>query len=803
MALLGAVFALAGCEGDDGKDGADGADGLPGEPGEPGEPGAPGPGLDPIENAIASAQVESCGTCHEGVGDGHQAVYDEYVDTQLAMEITDVQAAGAGPFTLTIDFTVTKNDLPYIDPEGTPLSLTSTSFYSVHYEDGEFKNPGGGFFPSISGTAVSNGDGSYTLTSSLSYNPLTFPGGAIVGRIANDRLDIEDRQADKRVAMYADLASAAFPIGNINTYESAADVAACEACHGKPYRKHANLEAVVAEVPNFVFCSGCHNSESNGNHPEWPFMVDDPVAWANGELPTPEQSARYAYKRTLMNDVHMSHAMELPYPQSMANCATCHTGDKLAGVLDNSNFEYATCKSCHPVEGAGAWPGQAYAQSSRATPFAYLWGNAFAFHLNYDNTTDCTGCHEGQPGDPGYVAPGFEFLHTGYDARIYDAAGNKYADNYTVAIDSIELVDNLLTVAFSSNDPDVKPEILISFYGWDTKDFLIHSHARDGSERCPSSRGNGCRFEWGPGDTSPLITEDALSVPGSWIVTADLAEFVPTITDDIPTLIANGDVSKIEVTVTGQWPLAVGNASLTAATQTYDIDSDTLLADYFQGDGAIVDYESCNACHDQLAVTFHSGSGRAGEITMCRNCHNVNEDGGHIEMASRSIDNYVHAIHSFQDFDLDETFKAPFDPVFAKRYDMHIEHAFPYFTAMACKACHESGKFNVPDQTKSMPGVQSESWELDTWYSMSGEAAVVDPAGRNIGFVAQHVTGPASRACGACHRAEFINEDDAGHLASFNAHTKAFGTYVSTDVAEAEENEILYGIIDKIMGMFK
>ena len=33
-----------------------------------------------------------------------------------------------------------------------------------------------------------------------------------------------------------------------------------------------------------------------------------------------------------MNDVHMSHAMEFPYPQSMSNCVTCHEG-KLDTVL--------------------------------------------------------------------------------------------------------------------------------------------------------------------------------------------------------------------------------------------------------------------------------------------------------------------------------------------------------------------------------------------------------------------------------------------------------------------------------------
>ena len=53
-----------------------------------------------------------------------------------------------------------------------------------------------------------------------------------------------------------------------------------------------------------------------------------------------------------MNDTHMSHAMEFAYPQSMANCVTCHEG-KLDAVLTDANFTLATCKSCHPVTGTG------------------------------------------------------------------------------------------------------------------------------------------------------------------------------------------------------------------------------------------------------------------------------------------------------------------------------------------------------------------------------------------------------------------------------------------------------------------
>jgi len=168
-------------------------------------------------------------------------------------------------------------------------------------------------------------------------------------------------------------------------------------------------------------------------------------------------------------------------------------------------------------------------------------------------------------------------------------------------------------------------------------------------------------------------------------------------------------------------------------------------------------------------------------------------------MASRSIENYVHAIHSFQDFDPGSTF-ATFDEVDATRYNLHIGHVFPNFTIKNCEGCHNPGTYNVPDQSKTMPGVLSVSDNPATWYEMVGGLAVEKPAGRNIsGSVPEFVTGPASRACGACHRADLINPDLAGDLASFNAHTEAGGTFVENDA----EDTVLFGVIDKIMSLFE
>jgi len=122
------------------------------------------------------------------------------------------------------------------------------------------------------------------------------------------------------------------------------------------------------------------------------------------------------------------------------------------------------------------------------------------------------------------------------------------------------------------------------------------------------------------------------------------------------------------------------------------------------------------------------------------------------------------------------------DPVEKVKYEMHIEHVIPTFSIKNCEACHFEGTYDVPDQSKSLPGKLSAADEWDT--------------DRSIGDIPSYVTGPASRACGACHRANFINEDEAGVLAVFNRHTKDFGYLVEDD------DGVLDQVIEMIMSLF-
>ena len=118
-------------------------------------------------------------------------------------------------------------------------------------------------------------------------------------------------------------------------------------------------------------------------------------------------------------------------------------------------------------------------------------------------------------------------------------------------------------------------------------------------------------------------------------------------------------------------------------------------------------------------------------------------------------------------------------------YEHHIEFPYPKHGVTDCESCHVAGAYNVPDQAKSLPGLLSASDAVE---------------GRNIGDIPSVVTGPATRACGGCHRAELINEDSAGGLAVLNQHMTEGGYMVE---AGEDSTTTLQSVIDEVMALFK
>ena len=262
------------------------------------------------------------------------------------------------------------------------------------------------------------------------------------------------------------------------------------------------------------------------------------AAYLAGEVElTEEQQEQYAYKTTLMNDVHMSHAMEFPYPQSMSNCVTCHEG-KLDTILADENFTGATCKSCHPVE-------EVEGVESAAPALMSLWPGRI--HDDMDLATeDCTSCHAWM----GMQRPLNE-IHTGYNKAIYTADGLKYSDAISVTIDSASFDGSKLDIAFSAVESpdlegldvaDIAPTVMVGLYGYDTKDFIIGPHERLFDDNGDGEiDGNDQRtLEYAVGAEHPRYTTVSAE-GGSWEVVADLS----TWTD----MIADGTVKRVEIAV--------------------------------------------------------------------------------------------------------------------------------------------------------------------------------------------------------------------------------------------------------------
>jgi hypothetical protein len=107
------------------------------------------------------------------------------------------------------------------------------------------------------------------------------------------------------------------------------------------------------------------------------------------------------------------------------------------------------------------------------------------------------------------------------------------------------------------------------------------------------------------------------------------------------------------------------------------------------------------------------------------------------------------------------------DPVAALEYNLHIESPYPTHAITNCESCHLKGTYEASDQSMALLGILSASDRVKTW-------------DRNIGSVPSYVAGPASTACGGCHRAKLINEDSAGELVSFLQHTKQGGYLIPT-----------------------
>lgn len=449
------LFMGCGSDGSAGSNGTNGSNGINGTNGVNGTNGT---------NALATPQLESCSVCHSTAGAEHQAGYNQLYQDNVIVVTNLTYTFDAVNGKDIVSFKVTKAGVNV-----SAWALQNSNIYFTGYDPATRQfNVAGDARLSIkgSGSGLTYDAGTNTSTSSKNsvdnVSLTTKTGLVVVYGYDESSGVIPGSRVQQAKYNYAAL---------VNTgvdYVSAANVAGCEKCHMKNYVKHGNIAGRVSrnDATGFYVCKSCHLDNGPGTDFIWQMLVDDPVAAVaieNGGAYTTAQQTKYAYKTRLMNDVHMSHAMEFEYPQSMRNCNTCHEG-KLDQILTDNNFTLETCKSCHPVTGS--------AQAEKTQPAL-----ADIIPHTWTSSTVCSLCHTS--GGSG-IAPTFSTIHSGYDPVIYTSAGVKYSSAITVTINSVTRIDNThLSFAFTASGSaggvsaaGITPTAMASYYGWDTKDFV-------------------------------------------------------------------------------------------------------------------------------------------------------------------------------------------------------------------------------------------------------------------------------------------------------------------------------------------
>ena len=258
---------------------------------------------------------EYCVSCHADDGAFHQASYDELYQGGV-IQVSDLAYASAGT-TDVVTFEMTKFGNPFDCTDADALNI-----YFIGYTgDGTFEMAGGSRM-SIKGTVTYDADTNVceSTNTASALGDLSAADGLVVvygrdetlGRIPGTRVD-QERYPFAAVQV----------LGTVD-YASPATVTGCEKCHTKPFLKHGYILASTqpyegSEENAYYTCKACHLDNGEGGHFMWQLLVDDPQLIITLEEEYGEdweesgdaRLAPYAYKTSVMNDVHMSHAMEL------------------------------------------------------------------------------------------------------------------------------------------------------------------------------------------------------------------------------------------------------------------------------------------------------------------------------------------------------------------------------------------------------------------------------------------------------------------------------------------------------------
>ncbi|MCD8554468.1 hypothetical protein [Seleniivibrio sp.] len=789
MLAFTCAFMLVGC-GDDGSDGKNGVDGSD--------------GTDATLPKVSS--VEQCSTCHNDIEGTHYTAQGETEgDLQVSGTPTIVNNEGI----LEIHFKITHLDgKPYTEGFVNATNGYNANLYAAHLTATGWVNYAGGT------------NGSTTIsTTNRTTHVYSAPGAAYIDETDAANGDYVAKYADTTVASvstaldYADLfanklnrfvfysrvyAHDTNGDGVVNTSDQQStinlvidttpdglgsmsggtpafsrDFVGQEAC----FKCHNDKTGIAHGGRNDVrYCEVCHNTSA--------FGVSNPKL----DLPA------------LVHGIHNSHEMgedgfewdtdefiKIGYPQSMANCVTCHNSTpRYTAVTNTSYFTYDTCMTCH-----SGWDsfGDAVVPSFHNSMTA---ANTDPTSCNDSNT-----CHGG-------AAPDRTF------SDLHGELEKQRSTDVAYSIDSITFnADKSTTVvwgAFHDTDgdgvKDVDETVIdVSKAAATTDGDLLFLQTYKERIVDGLAKSDGVRIlvgYYGQGSDDVVVydevTSDTIKTAGTDATKSGYTTYAGGVatTKVVPTAanltnLTKYNVSKGIVGIIGiPWKFnedddTYSNVYVKSVTSQFNTDN-TAANTAAAARKAVIDYtQGCYDCHgEKVGIAIHGfdepsaeahgfdepsaearGYTAIGNVDACRICHVPSVAAGHYPQQSRSIDSYLHAIHVGQ-------------PTFAS----YGSHTIEYPQNIAnCQKCHVAGAYEVPDQTKSLGGI----------VAASEGGTTADQA----------VYGPAAVACGGCHKGAAIAAGNSGEVASLNTHFKTFGYKVLTaDMPYIDVLDAVFELLD-------
>jgi OmcA/MtrC family decaheme c-type cytochrome len=749
LALACFSLMLGGCSGSDGRPGEDGAPGPEGPEGPPGPGGSPGvgiPGLGDIVigngSLLTPAEVETAGRIIAeitAVTAATPPVIEFTLETQrggavlglapgaLNLTLAKLQPASGGRPAEWVSY-INRIQTSTVGPKALPQALQANT-----------ENGG-------AGTLQELGQGKYRYTFATNPAAVTTPVPVAYDPTNTHRIGFELRLSAPANRIFPDNPVIDFVPATGEILPLQKMVAAnenCNACHER-------LELHGGPRVTVEYCVTCHN----------PSTID-PDSGSILDMAHMAHSIHQGEARSIAYQVFgfmgtLHDYSEVTYPQSVLFCENCHAESDTtpAGDAWKTTATAGICTGCH-IDGL-----------IQDTPDPVTGTATLAYEHSFGPVADglCVSCHA-----PGRVIAGQEI-----GAEQAHLQGIKEAVQIGRAQFAYEIIEITNAVAgerpvikFAVNNPstggryDITTDApfnqgsasLTLNIAWNTDDY--------------SNEGSGSA----PAPAQPIalnlafLKQNATRNPdGSYQVTAS---------EPLPATVTGG----VGVALEGRPSVVVPS---TGALANIPVKGATAFSDPKRKRRDIVSIDSCNNCHESLAL---HGNNRADNIQLCATCHNP--DATDVRRRARTVDGAVVPFSWDDPSPLDGKGEESID----MRYMVHALHAgqnvvygfnnepsdyrnVTYPQAINnCMACHNPGTYYpVPVTARSVTintGADRSNWRDDVALT------------------------PNAAACWSCHQAapDFIAIPTRAHIEQNGGYIPSpTDTSVTKEMIEARNN---------------